>query len=271
MPITSLSRHLYFCGWCEPFNLGFLNEKKSKASQLIRQFTSYIETQFSIKIKWIRSDQGQEFNMPEFYANKETIYQTSCISSPQQNSVLDKTSPYLKCCSCTPIQAHLPIIFWNDCVIHAVHLINRIPSPILHNKTPIELLYNSIPTYSHLIVFYCLAYASISSKFAPRTKKCIFLGFPPGIKGYKLYVMLSQSIFVPRDVIFHEKDFLSSRNISFPHHLLPKYWGNFPLFPKWFFLCPKNLHSYEPSPNHPNPQPPSNLRGYQANLNCHHI
>ena len=43
---------------------------------------------------------------------------------------------------------------------HAVHIINRIPSPLLHNKSPYELLHKQPRTLLHLRVFGCLAFAS---------------------------------------------------------------------------------------------------------------
>ena len=72
----------------------------------------------------------------------------------------------------------------------AVYLINRLPSPLLSNKCPFELLYHRPPSLDHLKVFGCLCYAIVVHpihKFASRAKRCIFVGYPTGQKGYKLY------------------------------------------------------------------------------------
>ena len=130
-------------------------------------------------------------------------------------------------------QANLPLKFLGDCVLIATYLINRLPSPLLHDFTPYEKLLGHPPSYGHLKSFGCLWYASTLSrnriKFDPRAKARIFLGYPFGTKGYKLYDLATKSSFLSRDVIFKEsifpfKDWLSkSTPISLPisHSMFP--------------------------------------------------
>ena len=67
------------------------------------------------------------------------------------------------------------------------------------------------PDVSNLRVFGCLVYAHMPAsqrkKFSEKSKKCIFIGYPEGTKGYKLFDVLSQKFFRSRDAVFLEKRF----------------------------------------------------------------
>ena len=86
------------------------------------------------------------------------------------------------------------------------------------------MLFSEIPSYSHLKNFGCLYFATNVTphkhKFTPRARKSTFLGYPFNIKGYKLFDLQSHSIFISRDVIFHEKVFPFASHTSLPSSAL---------------------------------------------------
>ena len=105
-------------------------------------------------------------------------------------------------------QANFPIQFWGECVLTAAYLINRTPSKLLKGKSPYEMLFHCKPSYGNIRVFGTLCFARcnprVKDKFASRSKRCIFLGYPFGKKGWKVYDLETQEIFVSRDVKFCE-------------------------------------------------------------------
>ncbi|GKA98709.1 retrovirus-related pol polyprotein from transposon TNT 1-94 [Tanacetum coccineum] len=98
-----------------------------------------------------------------------------------------------------------------DCVTTATYLINRLPSSVISNITPYEVLLNKKLTYEHLRVFGCLALVSYPSrtadKFDLRGVLCVFLTYPSNQKGYKFYNLMTHSSYISRDVVFHEDVF----------------------------------------------------------------
>ena len=110
-------------------------------------------------------------------------------------------------------QSKLSLSYWTDCILTTTHLINHTPSSILNNQTLYHLSFQKPPTYNYFKVFGCLCFAStITSnrdKFQPRAIKCIFLGYPPRIKGYKVINLSTLKTFVYQNVVFHESIFPS--------------------------------------------------------------
>ncbi|KAI9162373.1 hypothetical protein LWI28_026651 [Acer negundo] len=165
----------------------FLMRHKTEAHSLLNKFFSFVQTQFESHIKTFRSDNGGEFiSLRSFFQDRGVIFQHSCVYTPQQNGVVERKHRHiLQVARALQFQAHLPTQFWGECALTAVHIINRLPSPVLSFKTPFELLYSKPPSFSHLRVFGCLAYATnvrVSHKFDHRSIPSIFIGYPIGQK-----------------------------------------------------------------------------------------
>ena len=105
------------------------------------------------------------------------------------------------------------------------HLINRLSSRILNLQSPIEILetfYPFVRLKTGLAVkpFGCIAYVYNPlhrlNKWSSKSLKCVFLGYSPTQKGYKLYHLVTRKYIVSKDVVFDEKVFyyMSTRHES---------------------------------------------------------
>ena len=64
----------------------------------------------------------------------------------------------------------------------------------------------------HLKIFGCRAWSHLRSsqrrnKFDPKAIECVLVGYPDGIKGYKLWDLKKKKFLISRDVIFEEDVF----------------------------------------------------------------
>uniref|UniRef100_A0A2N9G6D1 Integrase catalytic domain-containing protein n=1 Tax=Fagus sylvatica TaxID=28930 RepID=A0A2N9G6D1_FAGSY len=100
----------------------YLMKSKSETRPLLISFITMIQTQFGSHVKHVRSDNDQEFSMPDFYATQGIIHQHSYVETPQQNSVVERKHQ---------------------------HILNV-----------------------------------ARTKFDPRAKPCVFLGYPSGVKDF---------------------------------------------------------------------------------------
>jgi len=150
--------------------------------------------------------------MTNFFRNKGIIHQTSCVNTPQQNSIVKRKHGHLlNIARALMIQSRLPKMYWSYSVMHVAHIINMLPTPVLNDFCPHKRLYKTPQDFDQLKVFGSLCYAitlsTNRSKFNPRASKCVFIGFKKGTKGYILLNIQSREIFVSRDVVFYEHVF----------------------------------------------------------------
>ncbi|GJW32854.1 retrovirus-related pol polyprotein from transposon TNT 1-94 [Tanacetum coccineum] len=120
-------------------------------------------------------------------------------------------------------QANLPIDFWGECVLTAGYLINRTPFMVLKGKMPHKLLHGKPPSYDNFRVFGCLCYVHNQTrhgdKFSSKSRRCIFVGYPYGKKGWRVYDLELGVFLVSQDIVFSEMEFPYMDNSS--HHLEP--------------------------------------------------
>jgi hypothetical protein len=137
----------------------FFMKLKSETRNLVKSFVNLVENQFDKKVKAIRTDNGQEFILTEFYSSKGIEHQRSCVECPQQNGRVERRHQHILNITRTiMIQSKIPKIFWCFDVAHAVFLINRMPSPLLNNMSPHHLMFGKIANISHIKSFGLLVF-----------------------------------------------------------------------------------------------------------------
>ncbi|WVZ86115.1 hypothetical protein U9M48_032949 [Paspalum notatum var. saurae] len=99
----------------------------------------------------------------------------------------------------------------NDSLHTATYLLNRLPSTASPAPTPHHALFGTPPRCNHLRVFGCTCYPNTSAtaphKLAPRSTRCVFLGYSPDHKGYRCFDLTTRRVLISRHVVFDESDF----------------------------------------------------------------
>ena len=110
------------------------------------------------------------------------------------------------------LQAELPKVFWVDTIDAACYLVNRSPHTKLDGGLLEERWSRGKIGLIHLRVLGCMAYVHVDageqSKLDAKAKKMIFLGYPRGVKGYRLWDPLEKKVVISQYVTFDEMSVL---------------------------------------------------------------
>ncbi|KAL0298359.1 UNVERIFIED_CONTAM: Retrovirus-related Pol polyprotein from transposon TNT 1-94 [Sesamum radiatum] len=192
----------------------FLMKHKSEAFEKFRNWKTLVENQTGQKLKALRTDNGLEFcnqNFSDLCKEFGIKRHKTTPDTPQQNGVAERMNKTpLNKVRCLLISSGLPKIFWGEALLTAAYLINRSPSVPLSGKIPECIWTDSDVNLSSLRIFGCSAFAlSHGDKLDPRSQKCVFIGYPDGVKGYRLWLRSQPGfkVLISRDVIFNESEF----------------------------------------------------------------
>jgi hypothetical protein len=90
----------------------------------------------------------------------------------------------------------------------ATYILNLLPIKAISSPTPYFALFGTTPSYAHLRVFGCAHYLNTSAialhKLAPRSCRCVFLGYSSDHKGYRCLDLTTNRLLISRHVIFNE-------------------------------------------------------------------
>ncbi|KAH9735931.1 hypothetical protein KPL71_017911 [Citrus sinensis] len=143
-------------------------KKKSDVFSVFKEYKARVELESGKRIKCLRMDNGEEYIDGEFLAfyKQEEAAKTAC------------------------------------------YIVNRSPSTAIGLKTAIEMWTGKPADYSYLHAFGCpvsvMYNAQERTKLDPKSRRCIFLGYADGVKGYRLWDPTAHKIVISRDVIFIE-------------------------------------------------------------------
>ena len=103
-------------------------------------------------------------------------------------------------------QSDLPISFWGYALETAAFILNRVPTKAVE-KTPYEIWTEKTPSLSFIKIWGCEAYVKhqISDKLAPKSDKCLFMGYPKETKRYYFYNAFENEVFVARNGVFGKR------------------------------------------------------------------
>jgi hypothetical protein len=188
-------------------------KSKSEVFSCFKSFHAMVHTQFNMRIKILRSDNGTEYIDKSFRAfldENGILFQTTCVDTPQQNGVAERKNRHLaEVARSLLFTMNVPKYLWGEAILTAAYLINRMPSSVLNFKTPLECLPSVFRTTTLLPrVFGCVCFVHAphpsGGKLGPKAHKCVFIGYSPTQKGYKCYDPHSRNFFVSMDVSFWE-------------------------------------------------------------------
>jgi hypothetical protein len=150
-------------------------------------------------------------NVIIFLRDNDIVHQTTCMSTPEQNSIAERKNRHIfEVTMCLLFAMNVLKYLWGEAALTATYLINKMPLRTVDFSTQIEMLTGTTSFKVSLKKFGCVCFVhNISpgtSKLDAKSHKCVFVGYSSGKKGYKCYDPVKKRILESLDVTFREME-----------------------------------------------------------------
>ena len=184
---------------------------KHEVQEVFKRFSSRASTNFGVKIKHIRSDNGTEFKnsrLDDYLDELGITHELSAPYTPQQNGVMERKNITLIEMARTMLDEYkTPQCFWIDAIDTACHIINRVYLHKFFKKTAYELLTDKKPNVSYFKVFGAKCWIRDphhNAKFAPKAHEGFMLGYGKDSHTYRVFNNVLHKVVETVDVRFDE-------------------------------------------------------------------
>ena len=195
-PIPASNGARYYISFVDAFSkytwIYFLHAK-SQVPAAFQKFKSLAENQTCSKLRSLQSENAREFLCLKQVLDQHGIHhRLICPHTHEQNGVVERKHRHIVDMGLTLLAtASLPRRFWVEAFPTSTHIINVLPTPVLHNSNPYTMLFNKNPNYVIFKVFGCACFPLLRpynrNKFDFHSQQCLFLGYSVTNKGY-IYV-----------------------------------------------------------------------------------
>ena len=218
-PITPSSVHgfRYFVTFIEDYSSHVCVKITRHKNQELQNFREYIAENGTPRI--LRCDNGTEYtnkSLKQFCINNKIKREYTVLETPEQNGVAERYNrTVVETARSLLIESKLPKSYWLRAVDTAAYVRNLVKKDKT-DKSPYEKLWARKPKTGHLKVFGCLAYVKNrkreKSKFHPKARKHVFLGYDSNSTAYLLRDIETRKLTRARNVVFNERKVVGFTN-----------------------------------------------------------
>jgi reverse transcriptase-like protein/integrase-like protein/Pol polyprotein/LTR polyprotein gag-polypeptide-like protein len=222
--LTFLDELTHWC-WVVPVSDRSSTTICEEYLNLIRQ----IETETELKIKYLRTDGGKEYqgDLTPVLKQHGIKHEPTSPHSPQSNGRAERLNRTLENFTRAMLyQANMPESFWAEAVTTAAYLINRLPSESINGEIPYELWHQKrlpIDDLKGLRPFGCIVHIDVpkqrqkrNSKLKTRATTGCFVGYTGTNTMHRVWDFERKVFVNSHDVTFFETQFPKPTDFNEP-------------------------------------------------------